>query len=93
MKGSCSMVEIQETLGSGSFATVQLAQVEHLPSSVAVKHFTRKEYRENESRELINNEIRMLRKCNHSSIVGFHGVLKTDNRIYLIMEKVEGISL
>ncbi|CAD8122131.1 unnamed protein product [Paramecium sonneborni] len=73
-----------EILGKGSFGIVIAAYSSHLDKIVAIKVTP---YFEQEI------ESCLLQECSHPNIVKFHRVLKANNYIYLIMEKLSGQTL
>jgi serine/threonine protein kinase len=61
---------------------------------VAVKAFSKeKQYSGDKGRESLENEIKLMRRLNHSNIMHLEGVYETENSIYVILEYLEGSQL
>ncbi|CAD8102439.1 unnamed protein product [Paramecium sonneborni] len=73
-----------DILGKGSFGIVVAAYSSSLNKVVAIKIT---QYFEQE------NESSLLQECSHPNIVKLYKVLIANNRVYLIMEKLVGITL
>ncbi|WP_338900325.1 serine/threonine-protein kinase [Streptomyces sp. TG1A-60] len=86
-----------DTIGSGGMGRVWRAHDEVLHRSVAVKELTAAFYvSENERAVLLARtraEARAAARINHSAVVTVHDVLEHDNRPWIVMELVEGVSL
>ncbi|MFF6782006.1 protein kinase [Streptomyces sp. NPDC012510] len=86
-----------DTIGSGGMGRVWRAHDEVLHRAVAVKELTAALYvSENEQAVLLartRSEARAAARINHSAVVTVHDVLEHDNRPWIVMELVEGVSL
>ncbi|QYX83007.1 serine/threonine-protein kinase [Streptomyces akebiae] len=86
-----------DTIGSGGMGRVWRAHDEVLHRAVAVKELTAALYvSENEQAILLRRtraEARAAARINHSAVVTVHDVLEHDNRPWIVMELVEGVSL
>ncbi|PIM67448.1 serine/threonine protein phosphatase [Streptomyces sp. JV178] len=86
-----------DVIGSGGMGRVWRARDEVLHRAVAVKELTAALYvSENEQAVLLARtraEARAAARINHSAVVTVHDVLEHDNRPWIVMELVEGVSL
>ncbi|MEE1833823.1 serine/threonine-protein kinase [Streptomyces sp. SP17KL33] len=86
-----------DTIGSGGMGRVWRAHDEVLHRAVAVKELTAALYvSESEQAILLRRtraEARAAARINHSAVVTVHDVLEHDNRPWIVMELVEGVSL
>lgn len=81
--------EFRETLGTGAFSRVFLAECLPKPGSmVAIKCIDKKALRGKE--ESLENEIRVLRKLRHPNIVQLYDTFEEAGYVYLVMELVTG---
>ncbi|WP_149825972.1 serine/threonine-protein kinase [Streptomyces tailanensis] len=86
-----------DTIGSGGMGRVWRAHDVVLHRAVAVKELTAALYvSENERTILLKRtraEARAAARISHSAVVTVHDVLEHDNRPWIVMELVEGVSL
>ncbi|MDX2931936.1 serine/threonine-protein kinase [Streptomyces ipomoeae] len=86
-----------DIIGSGGMGRVWRAHDVVLHRAVAVKELTAALYvSENEQTVLLRRtraEARAAARINHSAVVTVHDVLEHDNRPWIVMELVEGVSL
>ncbi|KAJ8261779.1 hypothetical protein GJAV_G00158310 [Gymnothorax javanicus] len=80
--------ELKETLGTGAFSEVVLAQEKATGKMFAVKCIPKKALKGKESS--IENEIAVLRKIKHENIVALEDIYESSNHLYLIMQLVSG---
>ncbi|KAI6175836.1 Calcium/calmodulin-dependent protein kinase type 1 [Aphelenchoides bicaudatus] len=81
--------EFRETLGTGAFSRVFLAECLPKPGTmVAIKCIDKKALRGKE--ESLENEIRVLRKLRHPNIVQLFDTYDENGHVYLVMELVTG---
>jgi len=78
---------IIKKIGSGSFATVYLAQKEQ--NLYALKVINKTDITAIYEQKL-NNEIHILKKINHPNIVKLYDVIETNESYYLILEYISG---
>jgi serine/threonine protein kinase/thioredoxin-like negative regulator of GroEL len=87
-----SRYRIERELGEGGMGVVYLARDEQ----VAGEHFAIKVLKEGQRPEalaLLREEVRKTRKLSHPNIVDVHSVNVDGNRLYVLMEYLEGKSL
>lgn len=86
-----------DTIGSGGMGRVWRAHDEVLHRAVAIKELTAALYvSESDQAVLLQRtraEARAAARINHSAVVTVHDVLEHDNRPWIVMELVEGVSL
>ncbi|MFJ9582852.1 serine/threonine-protein kinase [Streptomyces acidicola] len=86
-----------DTIGSGGMGRVWRARDELLHREVAVKELTAALYVTDSDRARLlartDAEARAAARINHSAVVTVHDVLDHDNRPWIVMELVEGVSL
>ena len=81
--------EILDTIGSGGFGSVYLAQDIWIDKKVAIKV----PHRQGENVEKMLQEPRLLAQLNHPHIVGVITAEMTNDVFYIVMEYVDGYSL
>jgi 5'-AMP-activated protein kinase catalytic alpha subunit len=84
---------IKEVIGEGTFATVRLAINKQTGQKVAIKIMEKNKIVHQEDRVRIEREIKVLKNLRHPNIVHLYSVIKTEEKIYLIMEYVKGKEL
>ena len=84
---------IKEVIGEGTFATVRLAINKQTGQKVAIKIMEKNKIVHQEDRVRIEREIKVLKNLRHPNIVHLYSVIKTEEKIYLIMEYVKGKQL
>uniref|UniRef100_A0A8C0TY24 Calcium/calmodulin dependent protein kinase ID n=1 Tax=Cyanistes caeruleus TaxID=156563 RepID=A0A8C0TY24_CYACU len=80
--------EFKETLGTGAFSEVVLAEERASGKLFAVKCIPKKALKGKESS--IENEIAVLRKIKHENIVALEDIYESPNHLYLVMQLVSG---
>ncbi|KAJ3006865.1 UNVERIFIED_CONTAM: hypothetical protein HDU68_003848 [Siphonaria sp. JEL0065] len=80
--------ELKEEIGSGSFATVYLAErkSDHVRFATKVIDKKNKKIVESEFR----SEISVLRKVHHRNLIGLEDFYETDSKVYLVMQLATG---
>ncbi|XP_035676234.1 calcium/calmodulin-dependent protein kinase type 1D-like [Branchiostoma floridae] len=78
----------KETLGTGAFSEVLLAEDRETHAMVAVKCIDKKALKGKE--ETLENEIQILRRVKHPNIVHLHEIIDSKSHLYLVMELVTG---
>ncbi|EQC38348.1 CAMK/CAMKL/AMPK protein kinase [Saprolegnia diclina VS20] len=79
-----------ETLGTGSFGKVKLAEHEITGHKVAIKILNRNKIRSLEMGEKVRREISLLRKMQHPHIIRLYEVIDTPTDIFMVLEYVAG---
>ncbi|XP_036764020.2 calcium/calmodulin-dependent protein kinase type 1D isoform X1 [Manis pentadactyla] len=80
--------EFKETLGTGAFSEVVLAEEKATGKLFAVKCIPKKALKGKESS--IENEIAVLRRIKHENIVALEDIYESPNHLYLVMQLVSG---
>ncbi|XP_015795298.1 calcium/calmodulin-dependent protein kinase type 1 [Tetranychus urticae] len=81
--------DLKDVLGTGAFSQVVLAESKERPGElVAVKCIDKRALKGKE--DSLENEIRVLRKLNHSNIVQLKETYEDKQKVYLVMELVTG---
>ncbi|KAM3832505.1 calcium/calmodulin-dependent protein kinase type 1D isoform 1-T1 [Vipera latastei] len=80
--------EFKETLGTGAFSEVVLAENRSSGKLFAVKCIPKKALKGKESS--IENEIAVLRKIKHENIVALEDIYESSSHLYLVMQLVSG---
>jgi serine/threonine protein kinase len=84
---------VEKLLGSGGMARVYRAVDEALERFVALKVIDAQSNKDADYRQRFRNEARTLADLRHPNIVGFYRFGEIDERYYLAMEYVDGLSL
>ncbi|XP_074861208.1 calcium/calmodulin-dependent protein kinase type 1 [Carettochelys insculpta] len=79
--------EFRETLGTGAFSEVVLAEERSSRKLVAIKCIAKKAL---QSKSSLENEIAVLHKIKHPNIVALDDIYESGGHLYLIMELVSG---
>ena len=85
--------KIDTILGEGSYATVKLVKNKINNEKYAMKIYDKKKINNTFKKNLIKNEIEILKLINHKNIVKLIEDIKTNNQIIIVQEFVEGFSL
>jgi len=85
--------EIISELGKGGMGEVYLAEDTNLKRQVAVKVLPQPFALDKERLARFEREARLLASLNHPNIATIHGLEKSDNQQFLVMELVEGETL
>lgn len=88
-----SHYEIINKLGSGGMGGVYLAEDTKLNRRVALKFLPISLSKEPETQKHLLREARAASKLNHQNIVSIYAIEETDDRIFMVMEYIEGRSL
>ena len=78
-----------KTLGDGNFAIVKQSKMKNTPNEYAMKIIDKSKLKGKEY--MVENEIEIMRLCNHPTIVKLYEEYETKDEIYLIMELVKVI--
>lgn len=87
----CDKYEILEEIGHGGMGTVYKARDLHLDRYVAMKQVPLSE--EDERLDELKNEMELLKKLNHKSLLQILDFFSEEGTTYLVMEYVQGKSL
>nr|XP_033815059.1 calcium/calmodulin-dependent protein kinase type 1D isoform X1 [Geotrypetes seraphini] len=82
------LFHFKETLGTGAFSEVVLAEEKASRKLYAVKCIPKKALKGKESS--IENEIAVLRRIKHENIVALEDIYESPNHLYLVMQLVSG---
>ena len=82
-----------EKLGQGTFGFVRLATHSLTGEKVAIKILDKEKILKEKDKDRLKNEIKILKKLRHNSIVQLYGVIDTKLSVNLIMEYCEGEEL
>jgi serine/threonine protein kinase len=81
--------DLEKTLGRGRFGKAKLATHVLTGEKVAIK-IIRKSKLNNESLELVRQEIKAMKNLSHPNIIQLYEVVETENVIFIIMEYSSG---
>ncbi|EFO62852.1 Kinase, CAMK CAMKL [Giardia lamblia P15] len=82
--------EVTGVLGRGTYATVKLATDSRTKEEVAIKIITKSGQLTKKQLKHIRTEIVVLRLVSHPNIVKLKEILASKNKIYIVMEYLEG---
>lgn len=85
-KGKFINLKIGAILGKGSFATVYDAYDEDLKQPVAVKIFDKRFLKDKSKRKEVQDELDLISKLNHPSIIKLERVVEDMDKIYIVLE-------
>lgn len=80
-------------LGKGSYAVVKLATNKHNRQKYAIKIYNKTAFLDVQKRNIVKNEVSILKKIDHENVVKLYEVIDTDSYLYLVMEYISGVSL
>ncbi|XP_052252518.1 serine/threonine-protein kinase DCLK1-like isoform X2 [Dreissena polymorpha] len=80
--------ELGRTLGDGNFAIVRLSKMKATGVEYAMKVIDKPKLKGKE--HMVENEIEIMKDCNHPNIVKLYEEYETSDKIYLVMELVKG---
>ena len=85
--------EILDIIGSGGMAVVYKARCHRLERLVAVKILKDENLEDEDLCRRFQDESRAVAKLNHANIVAVHDVSRVEDRDYIVMELIDGITL
>ncbi|XP_053408764.1 serine/threonine-protein kinase DCLK3-like isoform X2 [Mercenaria mercenaria] len=80
--------ELGRTLGDGNFAIVRMSKMKATGVEYAMKVIDKPKLKGKE--HMVENEIEIMKDCNHPNIVKLYEEYETVDKIYLVMELVKG---
>jgi serine/threonine protein kinase len=86
--GLSELYKLGKAIGEGAFGFVRVAQQRLSRELIAVKTFEKVRLKDQSSRRRLENEIRVLQRIRHPSIVRLYEVFESPKRIHLCMEHV-----
>ncbi|CAD8199166.1 unnamed protein product [Paramecium octaurelia] len=85
------LFKVFKKIGRGNFASVYLAERVEDGQQMAVKAFSKSiAYAEENGKEAIINEIKLMRQVDHLNIIKLYEVNETANSLYVCLELLEG---
>lgn len=85
-KGKSLELTFQEVLGKGAFATVYEAIDSQAGRSVAVKVFDKRMLKDQSKRKEVQNELDLISKLEHPSIIKLIRTVEDSDKVYIVME-------
>ncbi|KAL3837589.1 hypothetical protein ACJMK2_022937 [Sinanodonta woodiana] len=82
-----SKYELGRTLGDGNFAVVRYSKLKNIGTEFAMKVIDKSKLKGKE--HMVENEIEIMKDCNHPNIVKLYEEYETVDKIYLVMELVK----
>ncbi len=79
--------DIIKTLGDGNFAVVKHARLKNTDLEFAIKIIDKSKMKGKEN--MIENEIYIMKSCNHPNIVKLHEEFETKDEVYLVTDLVK----
>lgn len=80
--------EILKTLGDGNFAVVKQSKQKNTDNEYAIKIIDKSKMKGKEN--MIENEIYIMKSCDHPNIVKLHEEFETKDEVYLVTDLVKG---
>ncbi|CAD8127847.1 unnamed protein product [Paramecium sonneborni] len=85
------LFKVYKKIGKGSFASVYLAERVEDKEQMAIKAFSKSlAYAEENGKEGLINEIKLMRQVDHPNILKLYEVYETVNSLYVCLELLEG---
>jgi serine/threonine protein kinase len=84
---------ILQEIGAGGMGIVYLAEDEKLHRRVALKFLAKSIQDDPDARERLMREARAASALNHPNIVAIHAIETTPERVFIVMEYIEGESI
>ncbi|CAD8192997.1 unnamed protein product [Paramecium octaurelia] len=85
------LFKVFKRIGKGNFASVYLAERVEDGQQMAIKAFSKSvAYAEENGKEGLMNEIKLMRQLDHPNIIKLHEVHETSNSLYVCLELLEG---
>ena len=84
---------ITKELGKGSYAVVKLAVHKVTKIKYAIKIYSQQTLRERQKKNIVKNEINILKQIDNENIMKLYDVIDTPTNLYLVLEYINGINL
>lgn len=85
------LFKVYKKIGKGNFASVYLAERIEDGQNMAIKAFSKQiTYAEENGKEGLINEIKIMRNLSHPNIIKLYEVHETSNSLYVCLELLEG---
>ena len=84
---------LTKKLGEGTFSIVRLGINKQTNEKVAIKEMLKNKIIENNDKNRLEREIKILKKIRHPNIINLYNIIQTEKKYYLITEYIEGKEL
>ena len=84
---------ITKELGKGSYAVVKLAVHKLIKTKYAIKIYSQQTLRERQKKNIVKNEINILKQIDNENIMKLYDVIDTPSNLYLVLEYINGVNL
>lgn len=80
-------------IGKGAYSVVKYGTHRITGKRVAIKIYEKSRIADKQRQTCVSNEVKVLKKLNHSNTIQLHAVISTATQLYIVMELVDGKSL
>ena len=84
---------LTKKLGEGTFSIVRLGINKQTNEKVAIKEMLKNKIIENNDKNRLEREIKILKKIRHPNLINLYNIIQTEKKYYLITEYIEGKEL
>jgi 5'-AMP-activated protein kinase catalytic alpha subunit len=84
---------LTKKLGEGTFSIVRLGINKQTNEKVAIKELLKNQIIENNDKNRLEREIKILKNIRHPNIINLYNIIQTEKKYYLITEYIEGKEL
>ena len=84
---------LTKKLGEGTFSIVRLGINKQTNEKVAIKEILKNQIIENNDKNRLEREIKILKNIRHPNIINLYNIIQTEKKYYLITEYIEGREL
>ena len=84
---------LTKKLGEGTFSIVRLGINKQTNEKVAIKELLKNQIIENNDKNRLEREIKILKNIRHPNIINLYNIIQTEKKYYLITEYIEGREL
>ena len=84
---------LTKKLGEGTFSIVRLGINKQTNEKVAIKEMLKNQIIENNDKNRLEREIKILKNIRHPNIINLYNIIQTEKKYYLITEYIEGREL